>query len=81
MKWIFFGRHQEYITANYKADGVKPALFIRRYLKKEVEPGKLKQIKLNTVEKTEKKAKKPAARKAENPAAKKTVKTTTVKKI
>ena len=72
---------KKYITANYKTDAAKLAPFIRRYLKKEVEAGKLKQIKasykLNKVEKAEKKAKKPAAKK---PAAKKTVKKTAAKK-
>ena len=75
---------KKYITANYKADGTKLAPFIRRYLKKAVETGKLNQIKgsykLNKVEKAEKKAKKPAAKKAKKPAAKKTVKKTAAKK-
>ena len=70
---------KKYITANYKADGAKLAPFIRRYLKKEVESGKLKQIKasykLNKAEKTEKVAKKPAAKKTvKKTAAKKSVK-------
>ena len=75
---------KKYITANYKADGTKLAPFIRRYLKKSVESGKLAQIKgsykLNKPEKTEKKAKKPATKKAKKPATKKVVKKTAAKK-
>lgn len=76
---------KKYITANYKADGAKLAPFIRRYLKKEVESGKLNQIKgsykLMKAEKAEKKDKKPAAKKAaKKPAAKKAVKKPAAKK-
>ena len=64
---------KKYINANYKADSAKLAPFIRRYLKKAVETGKLNQIKgsykLNKAEKAEKK---PAAKKTKKPAAKKT---------
>jgi len=80
---------KKYINANYKADATKLAPFIRRYLKKSVEAGKLSQVKgtgasgsfrLNKAEKktTEKKAKKPAAKKAKKakkPAAAKKPKT------
>ena len=79
---------KKYINANYKADAAKLAPFIRRYLKKAVETGKLSQVKgtgasgsfrLSKDEKTtEKKAKKPAAKKAKKakkPAAAKKVKT------
>ena len=75
---------KKYISVNYKADGQKLAPFIRRYLKKAVETGKLAQVKgtgasgsfrINKAEKTEKTAKpekKPAAaKKAKKPAAKK----------
>ena len=74
---------KKYINANYKADAAKLAPFIRRYLKKGVETGKLSQVKgtgasgsfrLNKPDKPEKKAKKPAAKKvkkAKKPAAKK----------
>ena len=64
---------KKYISANYKADASKLAPFIRRYLKKAVETGKLSQVKgtgasgsfrLNKAEKVEKKVKKPAAKKA-----------------
>lgn len=68
---------KKYISANYKADGQKLAPFIRRYLKKGVEAGKLSQVKgtgasgsfrLNKAEKAEKKVKKPAAaKKAKKP--------------
>jgi len=80
---------KKYINANYKADAAKLAPFIRRYLKKSVETGRLSQVKgtgasgsfrLNKDEKktTEKKAKKPAAKKAKKakkPAAAKKAKT------
>lgn len=75
---------KKYITANYKADAVKLAPFIRRYLKKSVETGAITQVKgtgasgsfrIAKAEKVEKKkAKKPAAKKvkkAKKPAAKK----------
>ncbi len=78
---------KKYISANYKADASKLAPFIRRYLKKAVETGKLSQVKgtgasgsfrLPKVEKKEKKVKKPAAKKvkkAKKPAAAKKAKT------
>ncbi len=71
---------KKYISANYKADASKLAPFIRRYLKKAVESGKLSQVKgtgasgsfrLPKVEKKEKKVKKPAAKKAKKPKTKK----------
>jgi len=75
---------KKYITATYKVDVVKLAPFIRRFLKKAVEDGKLSQVKGSgasgsfklakaaAVEKKPKKAvKKPAAKKSPKKAAKK----------
>lgn len=80
---------KKYIASNYKVDVEKLAPFIRKYLKSAVTNGTLVQKKgkgasgsfgLNPNQKTEKKAKKPAAKKAatgekktKKPAAKKAV--------
>ena len=66
---------KKYIAGNYKVDMVKIAPFIRRYLKKGVADGKLKQIKGSfKVDKTKvekpKKAKKPAKKSPKKAAAK-----------
>ena len=66
---------KKYIAGNYKVDMVKIAPFIRRYLKKGVADGKLKQIKASfKVDKTKaekpKKAKKPAKKSPKKAAAK-----------
>ena len=59
---------KKYIAANYKCDVAKVAPFIRKFLKKAVEEGKLKQIKASykvdktKIEKPKKPAKKPAAK-------------------
>ena len=75
---------KKYIAANNKCDVAKLAPFIRRFLKKAVEDGKLTQVKgtgaagsfkLAKVEKPAKKAvKKPAAKKSPKKAAKKPAK-------
>ena len=75
---------KKYVAATYKVDVVKLAPFIRRYLKKAVEDGKLSQVKgsgasgsfkLAKAAKEEKKpkkvVKKPAAKKSPKKAAKK----------
>ena len=61
---------KKYIAANYKCDVAKLAPFIRKFLKKAVADGKLKQVKASyKVDKTkvEKPKKKPAAKKAAKP--------------
>lgn len=74
---------KKYVASTYKVDAAKLAPFIRRYLKKAVEDGKLTQVKgtgasgsfklakVEKAEKPKKAAKKPAAKK---PAAKKSPK-------
>ena len=76
---------KKYIAANYKCDVAKLAPFIRRYLKKAVADGKLKQVKgsgaagsFRMGDKAEKKAKKPKTKKAKK--AKKPKKPKTPKK-
>ena len=76
---------KKYIAGNYKVDMVKIAPFIRRYLKKGVADGKLKQIKGSfKVDKTKvekpKKAKKPAKKSPKKKAAAKPKKAKTPKK-
>ncbi len=74
---------KKYMAANYKCDVAKLAPFIRRFLKKGVADGKLKQIKASyKVDKTkvEKPKKKPAAKKAKKPKAAKPKKAKTPKK-
>ena len=77
---------KKYIAANYKCDVAKLAPFIRRYLKKAVADGKLKQVKGSGASgsfrigdkkekvKKVKKAKKPKAKKAKKPKKPKTPK-------
>ena len=70
---------KKYIAANYKCDVDKLAPFIRKFLKKGVADGKLKQVKASyKVDKTkvEKPKKKPAAKKAAKPKRAKTPKKT-----
>ena len=69
---------KKYIASTYKVDTAKLAPFIRRYLKKAVADGKLKQVKgsgaagsFRLGDKPEKKAKKPKAKKAKKPKTKK----------
>ena len=68
---------KKYMAANYKCDVDKLAPFIRKFLKKAVADGKLKQVKASyKVDKTkvEKPKKKPAAKKAAKPRKPKTPK-------
>ena len=74
---------KKYVGTTYKVDAVKLAPFIRRYLKKAVETGKLSQVKGTgasgsfklakpvAVEKPKKVVKKPAAKKSPKKATKK----------
>ena len=60
---------KKYMAANYKCDVAKLAPFIRKFLKKAVEEGKLKQVKASyKVDKTKlEKSKKKPAKKAAKP--------------
>ena len=74
---------KKYIAGNYKCDVAKLAPFIRKFLKKAVEDGKLKQIKASyKVDKTkvEKPKKKPTKKPAAKPKKAKKAKAKTPKK-